>query len=170
MDFNPADFAIVLICMATCGYCYILSKRLEALKNTKDGLGATIVAFSRAISEISSTSKATTDRTTELATELVNLIERAESACLKVSSATTEMESRHGQTVSELKAIHFELNSTLAQTRAVYAEQTTKVQKELDSLAHPHSNQPTTKTAELLSNELRTRTRRMKAIVDYEPV
>ena len=57
MSIQPTDIAIFLVSFAPCIYCFVLSKRLKALQNTKDGLGATITALSTSISQMSSTTQ-----------------------------------------------------------------------------------------------------------------
>ena len=59
MPVSPFDVAIILISSVACIYCIVLSRRLRALQNTRNGLGATIKALSDSISAVS----ATTDET-----------------------------------------------------------------------------------------------------------
>ena len=59
MSIQPTDIAIFLVSFAACIYCFVLSKRLKALQNTKDGLGATITALSTSIAQMSSTTQDT---------------------------------------------------------------------------------------------------------------
>ena len=41
LPIQPTDIAIFLVSFAACVYCFILSRRLKALQDTRDGLGAT---------------------------------------------------------------------------------------------------------------------------------
>ena len=77
MPISPFDIAIILISSVACIYCIVLSRRLRALQNTRNGLGATIKALSDSISAVSATTDETRFHAGELAARLARLIEEA---------------------------------------------------------------------------------------------
>ena len=81
---SPFDIAIILISSIACIYCMVLSRRLRALQNTRNGLGATIKALSDSISAVSATTDETRYHAGELATRLAHLIEEAKTSCARV--------------------------------------------------------------------------------------
>ena len=88
---SPFDIAIILISSVACIYCMVLSRRLRALQNTRNGLGATIKALSDSISAVSATTDETRYHAGELATRLAHLIEEAKLACKRVEELTREL-------------------------------------------------------------------------------
>ena len=54
MPLDPSEIAPFLDSFAACLYCALLSRRLKALQNTKDGLGASIRAMSESVAAVSS--------------------------------------------------------------------------------------------------------------------
>jgi len=89
---SPFDIAIILISSVACIYCMVLSRRLRALQNTRNGLGATIKALSDSISAVSATTDETRYHAGELATRLAHLIEEAKVACARVERMTDDLE------------------------------------------------------------------------------
>ena len=89
---SPFDIAIILISSVACVYCMVLSRRLRALQNTRNGLGATIRALSDSISAVSATTDETRYHAGELATRLAHLIEDAKTSCDRVQRLTEKME------------------------------------------------------------------------------
>lgn len=89
---SPFDIAIILISAVACIYCMVLSRRLRALQNTRNGLGATIKALNDSISAVSATTDETRYHAGELATRLAHLIEDAKVACDRVERKTRELE------------------------------------------------------------------------------
>lgn len=166
--FELSDIAIILICGATCLYCFVLGRRLAALQNTKDGLGAAIVTFSRSVSDISSTARNTTSRASELAIQLADLIEQAHKACQKVDEVTSQIEAQRGQALDDLKSTQSDLHSLIAEARTVQINQSSRMQSTADELFGQSESAFTEDLSASLRNELRQRTDRMKAIVDYD--
>ena len=70
----------------------VLSRRLRALQNTRNGLGATIKALSDSISAVSATTDETRYHAGELATRLAHLIEEAKVSCHRVEQLTRDLE------------------------------------------------------------------------------
>lgn len=91
MLISPFDIAIILISSVACLYCIVLSRRLKALQNTRNGLGATIKALSDSISAVSATTDETRYHAGELAARLARLIEEAKLSCSRIEDLTTRM-------------------------------------------------------------------------------
>lgn len=88
---SPFDIAIILISAVACIYCMVLSRRLRALQNTRNGLGATIKALNDSISAVSATTDETRYHAGELATRLAHLIDDAKVACERVERLTHDL-------------------------------------------------------------------------------
>lgn len=95
MPISPFDIAIILISSVACIYCIVLSRRLKALQNTRNGLGATIKALSDSISAVSATTDETRYHAGELAARLARLIEDAKLACDRVEDQISALEAAH---------------------------------------------------------------------------
>ena len=111
MPIQPTDIAVLLISLAACIYCIVLSRKLERLQNTKDGLGATIVAFSESISAMAASSKETRTHVAQLATRLPKLIEEANLTCQKIEMTRATLEARHKEIMGDVDKAHDELNT-----------------------------------------------------------
>ncbi|MEO1101834.1 MAG: hypothetical protein AAFW65_08305 [Pseudomonadota bacterium] len=92
MTVQPIDIALFLVSFAACFYCLVLSRRLKALHDTKDGIGATIMALSKSISTMSTTTDDTRARASEMATQLSGLMDEADRMCARVKDLTRTME------------------------------------------------------------------------------
>lgn len=110
MAFQPIDIALFLISFAACVYCIALSRRLAALQNTKDGLGATITACTDSISSMSLATRGTTVQAKELAAELSDLLSRAEEVCKKIETQTLKMEAKHKSAASKIQIAQSEID------------------------------------------------------------
>lgn len=95
MPISPFDIAIILISSVACLYCIVLSRRLKALQNTRNGLGATIKALSDSISAVSATTDETRYHAGELAVRLARLIEEAKLSCARVEEVTERLNEAH---------------------------------------------------------------------------
>ncbi|MEO1662884.1 MAG: hypothetical protein AAFR51_17985 [Pseudomonadota bacterium] len=91
MLISPFDIAIILISAVACMYCIVLSRRLKALQNTRNGLGATIKALSDSISAVSATTDETRYHAGELAARLARLIEEAKLSCARIEDVTQRL-------------------------------------------------------------------------------
>ena len=100
MPISPFDIAIILISSVACIYCIVLSRRLRALQNTRNGLGATIKALSDSISAVSATTDETRYHAGELAVRLARLIEEARGSCERVESLTKRLNEAHDRAAS----------------------------------------------------------------------
>ena len=128
MDIQPTDIAIVVISLVACLYCFLLGRRLKALQTNKDGLGATIDAFTKATAEISVATHQSCQRASEQATILSGLIKDAEavSSQLKLAAQNTEKRLSDAAEHSEAASIAIEshLNEILNDAREQNAELT----------------------------------------------
>ena len=95
MPISPFDIAIILISSVACLYCIVLSRRLKALQNTRNGLGATIKALSDSISAVSATTDETRYHAGELAARLARLIEEAKVSCARIEDVTERLNEAH---------------------------------------------------------------------------
>ncbi|NQY13079.1 MAG: hypothetical protein HRT81_04360 [Henriciella sp.] len=95
MPISPFDIAIILISSVACMYCIVLSRRLKALQNTRNGLGATIKALSDSISAVSSTTDEARFHAGENAARLVRLIEEAKLSCARIEDTTVRLRDAH---------------------------------------------------------------------------
>lgn len=100
MPISPFDIAIILISSVACIYCIVLSRRLRALQNTRNGLGATIKALSDSISAVSATTDETRFHAGELAVRLARLIEEAKQSCERVERLTQRLNETHDRAAS----------------------------------------------------------------------
>ncbi len=92
MSVQPIDIALFLVSFAACFYCLVLSRRLKALHDTKDGIGATIMALSKSISTMSTTTDETRAKASEMATQLSSLLDEADRMCARIKNLTQTME------------------------------------------------------------------------------
>ena len=104
MPISPFDIAIILISSVACLYCIVLSRRLKALQNTRNGLGATIKALSDSISAVSATTDETRYHAGELAVRLARLIEEAKISCARVEDVAERLNDAHAR--AELQIQH----------------------------------------------------------------
>ena len=115
MSVQPTDIAIILVSLAACAYCFVLSRRLRALQDTKDGLGATIMALSKSISAVSSTTQDTRAKAGELASQLSRQLAEADAMCKKIASLKADMEAQQSRAMGEVKAGQDRLQATQAE-------------------------------------------------------
>ncbi len=69
------DFMLLAASGAATFYCFILSRKLEALKNTEKGLGATIATMSHTVDQARATVTMAKESSTQSINELTPLIE-----------------------------------------------------------------------------------------------
>ena len=105
MPISPFDIAIILISSVACLYCIVLSRRLKALQNTRNGLGATIKALSDSISAVSATTDETRYHAGELATRLARLIEDARHSCARIEDLTHQLNEAQARAELQLKQV-----------------------------------------------------------------
>ncbi len=100
------DIALLLISSAACIYCMVLSRRLRALQNTKNGLGATIIALTDSVSAISASTRDTRQQAGELAVRLAAAIEDANQACLRLQQVSDVATARQSAALAQTDAAH----------------------------------------------------------------
>lgn len=161
--FEVSDIAIILICGATCLYCVVLGRRLSALQNTKDGLGAAIVNFSRSISEISSTTQATTAQAGRLALRLTELIDQAEAACKQAEGVSRIIEDQRLEALAELQDTREQLSQIMTEARQIMANSSSQPITASTDLFEETEN----RLAESLGEELRAQSERLKTLIQY---
>ena len=113
MTIEATDIAIILVSTAACAYCFVLSRRLKALQNTKDGLGATIMAMSKSIAAMSSSTKETRSQVGEMAAQLATQLEDAKQTCTRLEQLKAELENTQKETVDQVTASQAELSTML---------------------------------------------------------
>ena len=113
MPFELTDIAILLVSVAACIYCIVLSRRLKALQNTKDGLGATITALNQSVAAVSSATDDTRRQAGDLATRLARLMGEADQMCARMESLTRTMESNHAVSSRQVSTAQSELNAIM---------------------------------------------------------
>ena len=122
MTFQPTDIALVIISLVACFYCVLLGRKLKALQNTKDGLGATIAAFTKATSEISAATQLSCQQASQQATKLFGLIGEANATCSKLTELAQNTEARLERAAAESKetskAIEAHLDEILKDAKA----------------------------------------------------
>ena len=109
MSVQPTDIAVFLVSFAACIYCFVLSKRLKALQNTRDGLGATITALSTSIATMSATTQDTRVRVESMATRLAHLISEADKACQKLESVIDSIDKAKASATDEVQTAQMDL-------------------------------------------------------------
>ena len=128
MPIEPTDIALVMISLVACLYCFLLGRRLKALQTNKDGLGATIDAFTKATAEISVATHQSCQRASQQATVLSGLIKDAEAVCGKLKQTAQETEMRMSQAAEKSEdasqAIESHLKEILNDARDQNAELT----------------------------------------------
>jgi predicted unusual protein kinase regulating ubiquinone biosynthesis (AarF/ABC1/UbiB family) len=128
MTIQPTDIAIFLVSFAACVYCFVLSKRLKALQNTKDGLGATITALSTSIVQMTSTTQDTRVRVESMATRLAHLISEAEATCRKLEETIASVDLAKASATDEVHTAQMDLyvmmRTVLDQSKERVAEMT----------------------------------------------
>ena len=150
MTVEPTDIAIVLVSLAACVYCFVLNRRLKALQNTKDGLGATITAMSKSIAAMSSSTQDTRAHVSEMTLRLSRLLEEANQTCARIEDLQASLERTKQDAEDRVTAAQAELGTLMriildqSKTRVMeitemmhqMRELTDGVQADLDS-AHP---------------------------------
>lgn len=110
---SPFDIAIILISAVACIYCMVLSRRLRALQNTRNGLGATIKALSDSISAVSATTDETRYHAGELATRLAHLIDEARVACDRIENLTDDMKKTEARSSERFDEVQKQASGTM---------------------------------------------------------
>ena len=113
MPIQATDIVIILISFAACVYCFVLSRRLKALQNTKDGLGATIMAMSKSIAAMSSSTKETRSHVGEMAARLATQLEDAQRMCARIEEMKVSLEATQKDAQDQVTAAQAELSTMM---------------------------------------------------------
>jgi predicted DsbA family dithiol-disulfide isomerase len=150
LSIQPTDIAIFLVSSAACIYCFVLSKRLKTLQNTRDGLGATITALSNSISQMSSTTQDTRVRVESMAARLAHLIAEAEKSCKKLEETIASVDTAKAKATDEVQAAQMDLyammRTALDQSKERIAEMN-GLMRQMRALADETSASPVTAAA-----------------------
>lgn len=134
MDFQPIDIALFLVSFAACIYCIVLSRRLKALQDTKDGLGATIMAMTKSVSAISSATHETRAQTGELANRLGALIKEADASCQRISEHSRAAETLIARMNTEAQTAKSGLSASFSQLNQQARKNAQEVQQLLQKV------------------------------------
>ncbi|MEO1549435.1 MAG: hypothetical protein AAFR93_03265 [Pseudomonadota bacterium] len=84
-----ADGLLMVAAGVAALYCWILSRRLQALKDTKQGLGGAIAGLSHQVEEIQRTLDQSKAHATAEAERLARLVEQAQAVATQVDAGLT---------------------------------------------------------------------------------
>ncbi len=113
MPVQATDIAIILVSFAACAYCFVLNRRLKALQDTRDGLGATIMAMSKSIAAMSSSTKETRSHVGEMAARLATQLEDAKQTCARLEELKVSLEATQKDAVDQVTASQAELSTMM---------------------------------------------------------
>lgn len=113
MPISTPDLGILLVSLAACGYCFVLSRRLRALQNTKEGLGATITALSNSISDMSVASQHTRARVGDMTARLSNLLIETKATQSALESLLKVAEDQKQQSVDAWQQAHDQVETNM---------------------------------------------------------
>lgn len=129
MIIQPTDIAIFLVSFAACAYCIVLSRRLKALQNTRDGLGATIMALSKSVSAVTSATSETRQQTGELATRLTTLMKEAEDTYRRLDDLKATLEASEARQAKQIGAARSEVDGMLSDVMERSAERMAEMKR-----------------------------------------
>lgn len=110
---QPTDIALFLVSFAACVYCIILSRRLKTLQDTRDGLGATIMAMNKSVAAVSSATRETRVQAGELTDRLAQMMREADKSCQRLSALQASVEASEGNLGRKADAVKSEVASEL---------------------------------------------------------
>ena len=113
MPIQATDIAIILVSVAACAYCFVLSRRLKALQDTKDGLGATIMAMTKSVAAMSNSTRETRSHVGEMASRLATQLEDAKQTCARLEELKAELEATQKDAVDQVTASQAELSTMM---------------------------------------------------------
>ncbi len=129
MPFEPSDIALFLVSFAACLYCALLSRRLKALQNTKDGLGATIRAMSESVAAVSSARQTAQAQSSEIAVRLTAILQEANDAGKKLTELKDALEIKDRETSRRIQAADAEIRSTMREALAQSSERVAEISR-----------------------------------------
>ena len=139
MPLDSSDIALFLVSFAACLYCALLSRRLKALQNTKDGLGASIRAMSESVAAVSSARHEAKAQSGEIAVRLTAILTEAHDAGKKLTELKDALQMKDREISRKIQAADAEIRITvrdaLAQSSDRVAE-ITRLTKRLETVAN----------------------------------
>lgn len=112
------NYILLLVSGAACIYCFVLAKRLKRLNDTKDGIGASIVEMSAALSQTQQTLRLARQASVEGIDKLTVLIEDAEKKIPELDELMNAIEAISDIAVEDVeKATKRSLNAIDERTR-----------------------------------------------------
>lgn len=137
MDIQLTDISLFAVSFTACIYCFVLSRRLKTLQDTKDGLGATIVAFSKSIADMSSSTKETNLRAKQIAQNLTTAISAADASAIKISTLLETLDAKETHLTHNIakatKDVDTDLQGVLNEAK-VYAHEISTLLKEIKTI------------------------------------
>ncbi len=106
---QPTDIALFLISFAACVYCMVLSGRLRRLQNTKNGLGATILALNESVSAVSASTRDSKMQAGEIASKLSLAMREAQETCARLQNLSEGLEARATATLERSETAQREI-------------------------------------------------------------
>ena len=110
---QSTDIALFLVSFAACVYCIILSRRLKTLQDTRDGLGATIMAMNKSVAAVSSATRETRVQAGELTDRLAQMMTEADKSCQRLSALQASVEASEGNLGRKADAVKSEVTSEM---------------------------------------------------------
>ncbi len=107
------DIILILVSGSACLYCWLLNKKLKALQDMKQGLGASIVTLSKAVSKTSLAAHDAKLSAAESVEQLRKLLEDVETSIPKIDMMLESLERSSQRTINETKSMQEELVATL---------------------------------------------------------
>ncbi len=144
MPFEPSDIALFLVSFAACLYCALLSRRLKALQNTRNGLGASIRAMSESVAAVSSARHETQAQAGELMTRLSAVMKEAEATGKKLTELKDALEIKDRETSRRIQSTDAEIRRTMREALAQSSEridEISRLTRKLETLASRASAQ-----------------------------
>lgn len=112
---QPTDVALFLVSFAACVYCIVLSRRLKTLQDTRDGLGATIMAMNKSVAAVSSATHETRAQAGELAGRLTQATQDAEKTCKRLAELQASLEQSEADLGRKAQAANAEIKSEMVE-------------------------------------------------------
>lgn len=126
------NYVLLLVSGAACVYCFVLSKRLKRLNDTREGIGASIIEMSGALSQTQHTLRMARDASIEGIDKLTALLEDAERKVPELSELV--------DTIDELSAIAAD-DIEKARVRALFSIEA-RARDTFDGRPSPRSQRP----------------------------
>lgn len=142
LSIQPTDIALFLVSFAACIYCIVLSRRLKALQNTRDGLGATIMAMNKSVAAVSSATHETRAQAGELAGRLAQATQDAEKTCLRLAELQTSLAQSETDLGRKAKAANAEIKSEMVEILQRARQESQQMKQLLQELRAEKSRVP----------------------------